>query len=324
MNFDLDEGQREFAGLAEKFFSENASPAHARDQLEGKGEPAPGLAAIAELGFLGITVPESEGGIGQSMLDLAVVAEQAGRALASPSMVTPARAAVLLAGHPEHLAALADGSVAYAVVDGDGPTIDAATATKFLALQGTSLVLASGSVKASEPIDPTRGLGTVTLTDTEVLVEDATELWERGRLAGYIAIAAEDLGTAQKALDVGVEYGNMREAFGRKIGSYQAIKHALVDVYVDVEQLRSLVWWAAWAFDHDPDEAALAAHAAKARASKILERASETLIQVHGGIGFTWEHDAHLYWRRAKTDRLLLGDANSHFNAVAELSLASA
>ncbi len=323
MNFDLDEGQREFAGMAEKFFGKNASPAHARDQLESGAAPAPGLKAIAELGFLGITVPESEGGIGQSMLDLAVVAEQAGRALASPSMITSARAAVLLAGHSEHLAALADGSVAYAVVDGSAPAIDAATATKFLALDGKSLVLASGTVAAGEPIDPTRGLGTVTLSDKEVLVEDATELWERARLAGFIAIAAEDLGTAQKALDVGVEYGNMREAFGRKIGSYQAIKHALVDVYVDVEQLRSLVWWSAWAFDHSPAEAAIAAHAAKARAAQILEHASETLIQVHGGIGFTWEHDAHLYWRRAKVDRLLLGDANSHFTAVAELSLAS-
>jgi alkylation response protein AidB-like acyl-CoA dehydrogenase len=100
------------------------------------------------------------------------------------------------------------------------------------------------------------------------------------------------------------------------------VKHALVDVYVGVEQLRSLVWWAAWAADESPDELPMAALAAKGLAAGVVERAAETLIQVHGGIGFTWEHDAHLYWRRSKVDRFLLGDDVAAFDAVARLALA--
>jgi alkylation response protein AidB-like acyl-CoA dehydrogenase len=98
----------------------------------------------------------------------------------------------------------------------------------------------------------------------------------------------------------------------------------LVDAWVGVDQLRSLVWWAAWAADAAPEELPLAASAAKAHAAEVLERAAETCVQVHGGIGFTWEHDAHLYWRRAKVDRLLLGDAAEHLDAVARLAVAGA
>nr|WP_275586381.1 acyl-CoA dehydrogenase family protein [Geodermatophilus normandii] len=137
-------------------------------------------------------------------------------------------------------------------------------------------------------------------------------------------MAAEDLGAADRAVLMGVDYAQQRQAFGRVIGSYQAVKHMLVDAWVGVDQLRSLVWWAAWAADDSPAELPLAAAAAKAYAAEVAERATETVVQVHGGIGFTWEHDAHLYWRRAKVDRLLLGDAAEHLDAVARLAVAGA
>jgi alkylation response protein AidB-like acyl-CoA dehydrogenase len=137
-------------------------------------------------------------------------------------------------------------------------------------------------------------------------------------------LAAEDLGAADRAVLMAVDYAQQRAAFGRVIGSYQAVKHMLVDAWVGVDQLRSLVWWAAWAADSAPDELPLAAAAAKAHAAEVFERATETAVQVHGGIGFTWEHDAHLYWRRAKTDRLLLGDPQEHLDAVARLAVAGA
>ena len=156
------------------------------------------------------------------------------------------------------------------------------------------------------PIDPTRGLADVALGDV-VELGDARAVWDRAEQVGQVMLAAEGLGTASRALEVGVAYAKERQAFGRAIGSYQAIKHSLVDAYVGVEQLRSLVWWAAWAADESPDELPLAAAAVKGLAATVVEQATETLIQVHGGIGFTWEHDAHLYWRRAKVDRLLLG-----------------
>ena len=244
--------------------------------------------------------------------------------LAGPSLVTAARAAVLLADHPDLAATLADGSTAFAVVDGSAPSIDAATASSFLALEDGALVVGSGEVTVGAPIDATRGLGSVRLTDRRVLIEDAADLWARARLVGAVVLAAEGLGAADRAVQLGVAYAKERQAFGRAIGSYQAVKHLLVDAWVGVDQLRSLVWWAAWAADNAPAEFPLAASAAKAYAARVFEQAAETVIQVHGGIGFTWEHDAHLYWRRAKVDRLLLGDEAEHLDAVARLVTAGA
>jgi alkylation response protein AidB-like acyl-CoA dehydrogenase len=150
----------------------------------------------------------------------------------------------------------------------------------------------------------------------------AGDLWERATQVGRVVLAAEDLGAAARAVEMGVAYAKVREAFGRQIGSYQAVKHALVDAYVGVEQLRSLVWWAAWTADAEAGELPLASAAVKAYASQVLEKATATLIQVHGGIGYTWEHDAHLYWRRGKVDRLLLGDEVSLLDEVTQLALA--
>jgi alkylation response protein AidB-like acyl-CoA dehydrogenase len=318
VNFDLDQDQLDAAAGAKQFFGGQASPAQARAALEG-GALAPGRQALADIGFLGITVPEAHGGAGGSLLDLAVVAEQAGAVLAGPSLVTAARAAVLLADQPDLAAALAEGTRSFAVVDGEHPALDAVDADTFLALVDGDLVVGGGEVTTGKPMDATRGLGVVALRDTRVLVPDAGALWARARDVGLVALAAEDLGAAARAVEVGVAYAKDRQAFGRQIGSYQAVKHSLVDAWVGVEQLRSLVWWAAWAADSAPDELPLAAAAAKAFAAEALERAAETCIQVHGGTGFTWEHDAHLYWRRAKVDRLLLGDAAEHHDVVAGL-----
>lgn len=323
MNFELDDDQRAAAAGARDFFAGSASPADARRALEG-GAVTPGRKALADIGFLGITVPEDAGGAGSSVLDLAVVAEQAGAVLAGPSLVTAARAAVLLAGHPDLLAALADGSTGYAVLDGTSPAIDAVGAEAFLALEDGALVLGAGEVTTGEPLDATRGLGSVRLTSRRVLAEDAAARWTRARDVALVVLAAEDLGAAGRAVQLGIGYAKERTAFGRQIGSYQAVKHALVDAWVGVEQLRSLVWWAAWAADAAPDELPLAAASAKAFAAETLERAAETCIQVHGGIGFTWEHDAHLYWRRAKVDRFLLGDEAEHLDTVAGLVLSGA
>jgi alkylation response protein AidB-like acyl-CoA dehydrogenase len=321
MNFDLSPEQRALAEAAKDFFTASASPADARAALEAGQPVAPGRGALAKTGFAAITVPESAGGGGGTVLDLAVVAEQAGRVLAGPSIVTAARAAVLLAGDEDRLAALASGRTAFAVVDGASPVLDATTAEVFLARSGDALVCGDGTVTERVPIDPTRGLADVTLGEPTVLVDDARDRWERAEQIGRVILAAEGLGTAARALEIGVEYAKQRHAFGRAIGSYQAVKHALVDVYVGVEQLRSLVWWAAWTADESLDELPLASLAVKGLAAGVVERAAETLIQVHGGIGFTWEHDAHLFWRRSKVDRFLLGDDVDAFDAVARVAL---
>jgi alkylation response protein AidB-like acyl-CoA dehydrogenase len=318
VNFDLGPDQRDAAAGAREFFSGRTSPGAARAALEG-ARVEPGRKALADIGFLGITVPEAAGGAGAGVLDLAVVAEQGGAVLAGPSLVTAARAAVLLADHPDLAAQLADGSAGLAVLDGSAPAIDAVDATLFLALEDGALVVGEGDVEPGRPLDATRGLARVRLTSRRVLASAAGDLWARARQVAAVVLAAEDLGAADRCVQLGVAYAQEREAFGRTIGSYQAVKHMLVDAWVGVDQLRSLVWWAAWAADAAPAELPLAAAAAKAYAAEAFERAAETCIQVHGGIGFTWEHDAHLYWRRAKVDRLLLGDAAEHLDTVARL-----
>jgi alkylation response protein AidB-like acyl-CoA dehydrogenase len=119
---------------------------------------------------------------------------------------------------------------------------------------------------------------------------------EHERLA---SLALEAVGIAQKALDLGVDYAKEREQFGRKIGVYQAVSHALADTYVETELARSLAYWAAWCVAEDDEQAPVAVAAAKAYASDAAVAACERSIQVHGGIGFTWEHVLHTYYKRA-------------------------
>ena len=134
--------------------------------------------------------------------------------------------------------------------------------------------------------------------------------------------AAEDLGTSARCLDMAVDYAKQRVAFGRPIGSFQAIKHRCADLLLEVESLRSAVGYAAAAVAEDSAEIPVLASLVKAYASETYFHVAAENIQIHGGIGFTWEHDAHLYWRRAKVDRVLLGDAARHHARVAELALA--
>ncbi|MCU1601680.1 MAG: Acyl-CoA dehydrogenase [Frankiales bacterium] len=304
MNFDLSDEQRALASAARDFFSKAASPADSRAALEDGSPLAPGLKAVADTGFHAIL---QEGG---TVLDLSVVATEAGRVLSAPSIAGFGRVSVL---DPT-----ADLTAGVSVVDA-GPALDAATATVFYALRDGQLVRGAGTVTSGPPLDPTRGLADVTLT--EVTPIDGADRWEHALRVGQVLLAAEDLGTAERAVEIGVQYAKDRKAFGRAIGSYQAVKHSLVNAFVGVEQLRSLAWWAAWAADENPAELPLAAAAVKGLAATVLEQATETLIQVHGGIGFTWEHDAHLYWRRAKVDRFLLGDDVEAYDTVARLSL---
>lgn len=321
MNFDIEDEQRHFAEHARTFFSKQAGPEAARALLDEPGPPAPGHQMLAELGFSSLTIPEEAGGVGAELLNMALVAEQAGRQLAAPSLATAARVAVLLEGDTDRLRAIAEGQLVVAVIDGSPagskPSMDVLHATHFLGLDGDDLVIGEGRVTAGEPIDATRGLGFVELTSSEVVVPDAAARWARAEQVACVILAAEALGAADRVIELGVEHAKNRETFGRQIGAYQSVKHRLVDDWVAAKELRSLVWFAAWAADHAPDQLPIAASAAKAYSARMFETACETLIHVLGGIGFTWEHDAHLYWRRAKVDRLLLGDESEHLTQVA-------
>jgi alkylation response protein AidB-like acyl-CoA dehydrogenase len=137
--------------------------------------------------------------------------------------------------------------------------------------------------------------------------------------AGATLYAAELLGGAQRMLEASVDYAKVREQFGRPIGSFQAVKHRCADMLVDVEGMRSAVWYAAWAVDTNAEDRSLAASTAKAWASDAGMRVMNSALQVHGGIGFTWEHDLHLYLKRAQLDSVLFGDAVYHRERIARL-----
>ncbi len=134
-----------------------------------------------------------------------------------------------------------------------------------------------------------------------------------------VALCAEMCGGAQKVLEMTVEYAKIRQAFGRPIGSYQGVKHKAADMLVDVENSKSITYYAAWAMDEDVPEGPLAVSMAKAYVSDAYRRVAGAGIQLHGGIGFTWEHDLHLYFKRAKGSEFTFGDATWHRERVAQL-----
>jgi alkylation response protein AidB-like acyl-CoA dehydrogenase len=181
------------------------------------------------------------------------------------------------------------------------------------------------SVEAVERYDSTRSLGHVSLADAPATVLDTSQ--ETLAAAWHLAqalIAAESLGSVETALEVSVAYAKERFTFGRAIGSYQAVKHALTEVLRELENGRSLLYYAGWARHGAPNEFPLAASAARSVAGRALDDAARTMISVHGGIGATWEHDAPLYFRRAQLSRRLLGGTGSASDRVAGELLAQA
>ena len=137
--------------------------------------------------------------------------------------------------------------------------------------------------------------------------------------AACVALAADSLGGAQKALDMAVEYAKVRTQFNRPIASFQALKHMAAEMASEIEPARALVWYAAYAFDTRPREASRAAALAKVRLSEVYSRTTNRAVQMHGGIGFTWEHDLHFWFKRAKWNEVAFGDASFHRERLAQL-----
>jgi alkylation response protein AidB-like acyl-CoA dehydrogenase len=172
-------------------------------------------------------------------------------------------------------------------------------------------------------MDQTRKLCEVKLDDTPATLLGAKDAgWaplDRVVQRATVALCAEMCGGAQKVLDMTTEYAKIRIAFGKPIGSYQGVKHRAADMLVDVENAKSLTYYAAWAVDENVPEAALACSMAKAYTSDAYRKVAGAGIQLHGGIGFTWEHDLHLYFKRAKSSEFTFGDATYHREKVAQL-----
>ena len=209
--------------------------------------------------------------------------------------------------------------------------VAARTAAGKTSEEGISLFLvpkgsAGLTVTLLPTMDQTRKLCEVVFKDVavgpEALMGQAGSGW--GPLARVIdkatvGLCAEMCGGAQKVLDMTVEYAKIRQAFGRPIGSYQGVKHKAADMLVDVENSKSITYYAAWAMDEGVAEGPLAVSMAKAYVSDAFRRVAGAGIQLHGGIGFTWEHDLHLYFKRAKGSEFTFGDATWHRERVAQL-----
>jgi alkylation response protein AidB-like acyl-CoA dehydrogenase len=313
---------------------------------------------IAALGWTGLVVPEAQGGAGLGAVHLAVLAEESGRRLLPSPLVPALLAAKLIdlaadaAQRERFLPAIARGeavaTVAHVEPDGaweaaaTGTTLDggrlagakhhvwAAGAAQLLVVPARehgalrlAVVRADGggvSIEAEAGVDPSRRTGRVRFAGApcEALAGDAEPAWRAWRPWAWLALAAEMAGGADAALAMTAAYAATRVQFDKPIGSFQAVKHPLVNVLIAVEQLRTLVYAAASALDAGDAEASQLARMAKAAATEAYPFACSRAVQFHGGYGFTEDCDAHLYLRRALASRPALGDAREHRAAIAE------
>jgi alkylation response protein AidB-like acyl-CoA dehydrogenase len=248
-------------------------------------------------------------------LEAAVLMEEMGRALFSGpffSSVCLAGAALAELDRPGEAALALHGEARFDgrlsgtktfVIDGD-------VTEQLLVVAGDALVLTRGGArKRLETLDPTRHLAEVTFDgdQAELLTRDPAVL-ARALDRAAVMLAAEQVGGAARCLELATEHAKTREQFGKVIGSFQAVKHKLATMAMDVETARSAALWAAWTCDQRPGEVPAAAAVARVTASLAFLRCAGESIQIHGGIGFTWDHDAHLFFKRARADMSLLGE----------------
>jgi alkylation response protein AidB-like acyl-CoA dehydrogenase len=329
-------------------FAERHLPREAVRAALGPGERPGHWSALAGQGLLGLHLPEEYGGQGFSLVELAVAVEEMGRALApGPYVPTVWTSAVLLAaGAGDLLPGLADGTRRGAVslaggltgrrdggtlvVDGVAePVLGGLTADLFVLPVATgdgeewvAVPAAEVTAEPLESLDPVRRVARVRL-DGVSAPRVLTGLARPDVLAiAAVVLGAEACGVAGRAVDTAAAYARTREQFGRPIGQFQGVKHKCARMLVELERARAAVWDAAHAVTHDSgDQVAYAAGIAAVLAPDTAVSAAQDCIQVHGGIGYTHEHDAHLYYRRALTLRALLGRAAEHRASVAALAL---
>lgn len=316
MNFELDESQRDFAASIDAALGAAKVPAAVR--AWAKGDPEPGRTVwttLAELGVTALAVPEEFDGIGAHPVDLVVAVERVGYwAVPGPVAESVAVAPVLLAAD-ERAAGLASGELLATVAQPPlvPRAVDADRADLIL-LAGDGDVRdgTAGEVHAS--VDPARTLVDVTAAG-DARPADASKAFEFGALA----TAAQLVGAGQAMLDASVAYAKQRTQFGRVIGSYQAIKHALADVLIAVELARPLLYAAALSLAEDSPDAARDVSAAKVAAADAALLAARTSLQTHGAIGYTQEHDLSLLLVRVQALRSAWGDPAWHRNRVLEV-----
>lgn len=363
------EEREELRASVRRFLRDKLPSAAVRDRMESDQghDPVVWRQMTEQLGLTGLAVPDEYGGAGGGPVELGIVLEEMGRALApSPFFATAALAGQALTGSGDDAArsrwlpAIVDGSltatVAVAEKSGSWRLDDVATTATTAAgggwtLSGTKMFVIDGhladlllvlartaagpglfavegdapgvSRTRLDPLDLTRRLGRVDLADAPAVrvgPEGAATAFLRNVLdMAVVALAAEQVGGAQACLDTAVEYAKTRVQFDRPIGSFQAIKHKCADMLLEVEAARSASYHAASVSAEDPEQLPVAAALAAAYCSQAYTHAAKENVQIHGGIGYTWEHDAHLYLKRAKSSELLFGAPVAHRARLADL-----
>lgn len=371
MDFDLSKPQKLLKHSAREFFARECKPERVRELMQtGTAHDDKLWQLIADQGWTGLIIPEEHGGLGLGLVEMAVVAEEMGRAcLPGPFLSTLFAAALIArAGSPPQrsqflepmavgeikatvalLEPSADwdiGAVGLKAARGDGnfrlsgrklfvPDADTADLLICVARNGESLALmpiargAAGlQIAATPSMDATRKLHEVTFADVSVAEADvfgadgdAGRALSQAIEVATVALCAEMVGGMQWVLDTTVEYAKTRQQFGRAIGSFQAVQHQCADMVLMTESARSATYYAAWALTEGDPSASVAVSIAKAYCSDAYREVGNRGIQVHGGIGFTWEHDLHLYYKRSKASEVMFGDAGFHRERIARLIL---
>jgi alkylation response protein AidB-like acyl-CoA dehydrogenase len=330
VNFDFTDDQQAIKSTAREFLASRFKPEKVR-QLAESGEYDSSLwDEMAELGWPGIFVSEEHGGQALGVLELVILTEELGY-VAAPSPFLSNAAAGLMLQHagsdaqrerwlPGVASGESRGTVGVVGDDGSAALVPDAELAEFVVLvDGSSAVVvpvSDASVERVDTIDDTRPYSRVSASGGDALEGDV-----RGGLDRVaVALAGEMVGLAQKSLEMAVEYAKDRQQFGRPIGAYQAVSHNCAQMLMEAESARSLTYYAGWAADHEPESLPVAASMAKAYASDAAFRVPARSLQVHGGIGFTWEHDLQFFLKRGKTDAHLYGTAREHRERVAELT----
>jgi alkylation response protein AidB-like acyl-CoA dehydrogenase len=365
MYFDLTDEQQAIRSTARDFLAARYKSERIRELADSEtGFEQADWEEMAELGWTGLALPEEWGGQGLGIVDLAVLFEEMGYALAPSPLFSNTIAGLALslcgsddqrerflrplaagelrgvpalwdAGSPASpggftMAAAADGDDV--VLDGEKVLVMDAAGADFLLVataDGRRHLVEAGAdgvtIIAEPSIDATRRLSSVRFEGVRVAAADS--LPAEG--ADYfpvlhrlcVALSAESTGVAQRTMEMSVEYAKDRKQFDRPIGSYQAVSHRCAQMLLETENARSAVYGAAWAADAEPESLPLAASIAKAYSSDAGWRVPDSAIQVHGGIGFTWEHDLHFFLKRGKANAALFGDSKWHRERVADAVL---
>ena len=360
MEFGLNESQEILRDSARRFFAGECPMSEVRRLMESDtAYDATLWHKLSEQGYTGIIASEQYGGVGLGKVELMLLMEEAGRAL----LPGPFFSTVVLSGSiidavatseqkRKYLAPICRGEaratvailesnaswdlndVNMAAVGGklSGEKLfvsDAAIADWILVLARNGVLLveqgAPGlTISAIASLDLTRKLYAVQLRDTPAeRLGDLAAAMPAIHVA-TVALVAEMVGGMQRTLDMTVEYAKTRKQFGKPIGSFQAVQHQCADMYLETESSRSAAYYAAWALQENVTDAAAAVSIAKIYASDAGRTVGNRGIQVHGGMGFTWENDLHLYYRRAKASETTFGDATFHRERLARLAIDTA